>query len=268
MKFLVTIIIACVCLQACTVNKAKIDNSLENYFKKNAVEGCFTMLDNSTGKIVIYNMAMDTSRVLPSSTFDIVNGLIGLETGKIIDENMLIKWDGVARPNTNWNKDLTFTEAFKINASPYFMQVAKNIGADSMKMYIDTLSYGNKLIKGALDTFWMNNSIKISPDEQLGLLKRLYFDQLPFRKSVQQQLRDVMIKEDNTSYKLSYTEGIGKDEQSNSNNWIVGWIEENRHVYFFAQLIKATPKNEPVKELSISILKNILKQYDFFEGKK
>ena len=76
---------------SCSVNRAKVDNSLGKYFEENKVEGCFTLLNNSDGKVTVYNMALDTARFSPASTFKIVNALIGLEIGKIADEKMVIK---------------------------------------------------------------------------------------------------------------------------------------------------------------------------------
>ena len=90
--------------QSCAVNNAKIDNSLKKYFDEQGVEGCFTMLNNASGKITVYNMTLDTQRFLPASTFKIVNSLIGLQTGKILDEKMIIKWDGIKRNIDEWNK--------------------------------------------------------------------------------------------------------------------------------------------------------------------
>jgi beta-lactamase class D len=212
-------------LSSCALKKAKIDNDIKKYFDERNVEGCFTMMDNSNGSIIVYNMSMDTTRYTPASTFKIVNSLVGLETGKILDENMIIKWDGTTRPESSWNKDLSMKEAFKVSAVPYYQEVARRIGRDTIRRYLDSLSYGNKDISGPIDSFWLNNKLKISPDEQIGLMKRLYFDQLPFRKSVQQTVRDVMLQEDNTAYKLSYKTGWGFDEQNNSLGWLVGWIE-------------------------------------------
>lgn len=255
-------------LSSCSVNKAKIDNDLKKYFDAKNVDGCFTMLNNSTGEITVYNMSMDTTRVLPASTFKIVNSLIGLETGKITNENMVIKWDGIKRWNKDWNKDMDMKEAFKVSNVAYYQEVARRIGHDTMKLWIDSISYGNKNISGAVDSFWLNNTLKISPDEQLGLLKRLYFDQLPFRKGVQQAVKDVMVQEDNTAYKLSYKTGWGFDEGNNAVGWLVGWIEENRHVYFFATLLKSKDKNYDMQPARIGVTKDILKHYDFLEGKK
>jgi beta-lactamase class D len=255
-------------LAACGLKKAKIDDGLKKYFDEQGVEGCFTMLDNRDGSITVYNLAMDTTRYSPASTFKIVNSLIGLETGKITNEKMVIKWDGVKRTNEDWNKDMDMTQAFKVSCVPYYQEVARRIGKDSMKLFIDTLSYGNKNMSGPIDSFWLNNNLKISPDEQLGFLKRLYFDQLPFRKSTQQQVRDVMLQEDNTAYKLSYKTGWGVHTDGDQIGWLVGWIEENRHVYLFSTLVKTKNAAVDMKKIRLEITKNILKQYGFLEGKK
>ena len=259
---------------SCSVNKAEIDNSLKKYFDDNKVDGCFTLSNNATGKITVYNMALDTQRFSPASTFKIVNSLIGLQTGKIVNDTMMIKWDGKVRvfpggdTAKDWNKDMGMTEAFKVSSVPYYQEVARRIGKDTMKAWIDSIGYGNKNISGPVDSFWLNNALKISPDEQLGLVKRLYFDQLPFRKSVHEMVRNVMLQEDNTAYKLSYKTGWGFDEQKNNIGWQVGWIEENRHVYFFVTFVKAGTGNVDMKTIRKNITSGILKQFGFFEGKK
>ncbi|MEO7802653.1 MAG: class D beta-lactamase [Ginsengibacter sp.] len=254
-------------LQSCSVNKAKIDNTLKQYFDEAKVDGCFTLLSNSDGNITVYNMALDTQRFLPASTFKIVNSLIGLHIGVIVDEKMVIPWDGKVRSNPEWNKNLTMKEAFKVSAVPYYQEVARRIGYDTMKVWIDSIGYGDKNISGPLDSFWLNNKIKISPDEQLGLLQKLYFDKLPFQKRAQQIVRDVMLQEDNTQYKLSYKTGLGYDEKNNLIGWLTGWIEENRHVYFFVTFIK-TPDIKIDPAVRLSITKKILTKFGFFKGEK
>ena len=255
-------------IQSCSVNRANIDESLKTYFDQNKVDGCFTMFNNADGKVTVYNMQLDTMRFSPASTFKIVNSLVGLEIGRITDEKMLIKWDGIKRANDDWNKDLTMEEAFKVSAVPYYQQVARLIGKDTMQHWLDSMHYGNQKIGSRLDSFWLDNSLKISADEQLGLVKRLYFDQLPLQKRTQQIVRDVMTQEDNTLYKLSYKTGWGFDEKNNNIGWVVGWIEENKHPYFFTLLVKSPDKNIDMKKVRLNILNGILKQYGFFEGKK
>ena len=263
---LILCFIVIIIINGCSVNQANIDNSLKKYFDSAKVDGSFSMVNNQTGAVTVYNMKLDTQRFLPASTFKIVNSLIGLETGRITDEKMLIKWDSIKRWNEDWNKDLTMEQAFKVSAVNYYQEVARRIGRDTMKHWIDTLHYGNMNISGPIDSFWLNNTLKISPDEQLGLVKKLYFDKLPFQKRTMQIVRDVMLQEDNTQYKLSYKTGWGFDEIQNAIGWIVGWVEENRHVYFFGLLVKSPDKNIDMKTVRLSILKSILHQYGFLKG--
>jgi beta-lactamase class D len=266
--FLFLLIVFITLISSCSVNKAKINNDLKKYFDSANVDGCFALKDNVSGEITLYNLKLDTQRILPASTFKIVNSLIGLETGRITDEKMVIKWDGVKRWDEDWNKDLTMEEAFKVSAVPYYQEVARRIGRDTMKLWIDSLHYGNMNISGPIDSFWLNNTLKISPDEQLGLVDHLYFDKLPFTKRTQQIVRDVMLQEDNTLYKLSYKTGWGNDEKNNEIGWVVGWIEENRHVYFFVTLVRSADKNIDMKKVRMNITKGILSELGFFKGEK
>ena len=265
---LITYNLLLITLISCSVNKAKIDNSLKKYFDDNKVEGSFTLLNNATGKVTVYNMELDTMRFSPASTFKIVNSLVGLQTGVITNDTMVIKWDGKPRAVEAWNKDMGMTEAFKLSNVGYYREVARRIGKDTMQKWLDSLSYGNKKIGRTTDSFWLDNSLKISPDEQLGLVKRLYFDQLPFRKSVHEMVRNVMLQETNTAYKLSYKTGWGFDESKNNIGWLVGWIEENNHVYFFVTFIKAGTGPIDMAAVRMNITTGILKQLGFFEGKK
>lgn len=254
---------------ACSINNVNEDHSLKKYFDAEHVNGCFGLFDNGRGNFTVYNLKrFRDSAYTPASTFKIVNSLIGLQTGVIKDENMVIKWDSVKRWNPDWNKDLTMAEAFKVSAVNYYQEVARRIGRDTMKRWIDTLAYGNKNISGPIDSFWLNNHLKITPDEELGLVKKLYFDQLPFYQSTQQTVRNVMLHESNANYKLSYKTGWGNKENGNEIGWIVGWIEENKHPYFFVLNIESNDHKIDMMNVRLRILKNILGQLGFFQGKK
>jgi beta-lactamase class D len=253
---------------SCSVNKAQIDNEIKSYFDSEKVEGCFTMLNNADGNIIVYNLNLDTTRFLPGSTFDILTALISLETGLIADEQQQINYSISSNTDTNQSQHLSLKEAFNLNAASFNNFLIKNIGKDTLKNWIDSIAYGNKKIIGSLDSIAVNNQLKISPDEQLGLTKRLYFDQLPFRKSVQNTVRQLMLKEDNNIYKLSIKTGNGVDEKNNKIGWALGWVEENRHVYFFTTLIKSKNEMTDVSQKVEKISRDILTHYNFFKGLK
>lgn len=266
---------ACLLLAAaCSPNNVTSDDSLKKYFDEQQVNGTFGLYDNGSGQFTIYNLSrFKDSAYLPASTFKIVNSLIGLETGRIRDENMVIPWDGVVRTFApgdtakDWNQDLTMAQAFKVSAVPYYQEVARRIGKDTMQHWLDTLNYGSKLIKTKIDTFWLDNSLKITADEEMGLVKKLYFGQLPFQKRTQDIVKKVMVQEDNANYKLAYKTGMGVLENGRLLGWIVGWIEENKHPYFFALNIDGA-RDAAFAGKRIAILKAILKGNGFMEGKR
>ena len=257
------------CLVTCSPNNVKEDNSLKKYFDENKVSGCFALLNNATGKFTVYGLKRyRDSSYQPASTFKIVNSLIGLQTGKIVNDSMVIKWDGIKRWVPVWNKDLTMYEAFRVSSVYYYQEVARRIGKDTMQFWLDSLSYGTKKITTAIDSFWLNNSLKITPDEQLGLVKKLYFNQLPFFKTYQEMVKNAMLFENNANYKLAYKTGWGTTEQGHALGWIVGWVEENKHPYFFVLNIESPDRDFDMPKVRMKLLKDILKEFGFFEGKK
>ncbi|MEO7923337.1 MAG: penicillin-binding transpeptidase domain-containing protein [Chitinophagaceae bacterium] len=271
---MVKIILSClfvvVVLSSCSQNNVKKDKSLEKFFTENKVEGCFALMDNGTGKFTVHNLARyRDSSYLPASTFKIVNSLIGLQTGKISSDSMLIKWDRVKRRVEDWNKDLTMREAFKVSSVNYYQEVARRIGRDTMQLWLDSLKYGSRKITTTIDSFWLDNSLKITPDEELGLVKRLYFDQLPFFKTYQETVKSAMLYtgENNANYRLGYKTGWGFTEKDHSLGWVVGWIEENNHPYFFVLNIESTDRNFDMSVVRVKMLKDILKHLGFFKGK-
>lgn len=261
-------------LENCSPNNVKTDDNLKKYFDEYKVEGCFGVLDNGTGKFTVYNLSRyRDSSYLPASTFKIVNALIGLQTGRIRDDSMVIPWDGVKRRIENWNKDLTMYEAFRVSSVPYFQEVARRIGKDTMQRWLTSLGYGLRsdtgkvVIHSAIDTFWLDNTLKITPDQQLGLVKQLYFNQLPgFFNTNQEMVKRAMLMENNANYRLGYKTGWGIPGNKQL-AWMVGWIEENNHPYFFVLNFETTDLDADIPVIRMSILKNILKELGFFEGK-
>ena len=261
-------------MYSCSSDNVDEDKSLETFFAENKVNGCFGLYNNATNQFTFYNKKRFTdSSYLPASTFKIVNSLIGLQTGVISSDSMVIKWDGVQRKFADWNKDLTMYEAFRVSAVPYYQEVARRIGKNNMEYWLDTVNYGAGpkdtafVIKTAIDTFWLDNTLKITPDEELGLVKMLYFNQLPFFKTYQEKVKKAMLFENETTYRLAYKTGWGNNEKGNHLAWIVGWVEENNHPYFFVLNFETPDANADIPTIRMKILKGILKQLGFFEGK-
>ncbi len=255
-------------LASCT-NNTTVDNSLKKYFDDNKVDGCFGLWDNAQNQFTIYNLSrFRDSAYLPASTFKVVNSLIALHTGKIFSDTVVIPWDGRKRRVEAWNKDMNMREAFAVSNVGYYQEVARRIGKDTMQLWLDSLKYGTRKITTAIDTFWLDNSLRITADEQLGLMKRLYFKQLAFDGRSQEIVNSMMLKEDNANYRLSYKTGWGNLPNGNALGWVVGWIEENHHVFFFSMNLQSKDPDPDIVAIRMNILKGILKQLVFMEGKK
>jgi beta-lactamase class D len=264
-----------VALPACNTNNITQDNSLKKYFDEQKVEGCFGMFDNALGEFVVYNMPRyRDSAFLPASTFKIFNSLVALGTGRIFSDTVVLPWDGVVRLGPGgdtmhaWNKSMNMREAFAVSNVPFYQELARRIGRDTMQKMLDSIGYGNKKIGPQVDRFWLDNSLKITPDEQLGLVKRLYFRQLAFQNREQEIVKDLMIREKTDKYTLAYKTGWGHKENGNQLSWMVGWIEENRHPYFFVLNLESPDARIPMVTVRETILKNILTRMGFFEGRK
>jgi len=268
MKQLAFLLALTISLHSCNPNNVEVDNTLKKYFDEHKVEGTFALMNNGTGKFTVYNLSRyRDSSYLPASTFKIVNSLIGLQTGDITNDSMVIKWDSVTRRVADWNKDLNMYQAFRVSSVYYYQEVARKIGKDTMQSWLDTLKYGTRKITSPVDSFWLDNSLKITPDEQLGLVKRLYFNQLPFYKTYQEMVKNAMLFENETTYRLGYKTGWGFRENGHALGWLVGWIEENNHPYFFVLNIESPDPNFDMIPVRIKMVKDILKEKGFFEGK-
>ena len=202
--------------------------------------------------------------ISPLNFLDIINGEVEFISQTELKQRYAEKGEFI----NIWLKDDTKRIYQKIIFKPDAKDEDNKENYNLFNGFRTRIMLGNKNISSPIDSCWLNNTLKISPDEQLGLVKKLYFDQLPFRKSVQQMVRDLMLQEKNTAYQLSYKTGSGFSQDGNAIGWLVGWLEENKHVYFFVSFIKSPLANTDTKKVSIQITKSILKQYGFFEGKK
>lgn len=215
-----------------------------------------------TDTFICYNKADFTVGTLPASTFKICNSLIGLETGVIADENFVIKWDGVKRRIEEWNHDLTLAAAIKVSAVPYYQELARRVGATKMQYWINKTHYGNMNIGGGIDKFWLTGKIRITPQQQIAFLQKLYKGTLPFSKRNQNIVKHIIINDSTSTYILRAKTGWAASWAKTSGvdiGWWVGYVESGKDVYFFATRIKNTENTNPLfAPARVSISREIL----------
>jgi beta-lactamase class D len=215
-------------LSSCAKNRIKEHPDWAKYFEAQQIhDACFMMFDNNHESIHYYNKERCTKRYVPASTFNIFNCLAALESNVAPDDQMIIRWDSVVRSNASWNKDMNMREAVTTHAIPYFQELARRTGTAAMQHYLDTVKYGNMKIGDKLDICWLNNTLQISADEQVGFLKRLYFHELPFSERAQRIVRSMLMVEDIGDNKLYYYTGTANTAAGDTTiRWVIGYVEK------------------------------------------
>ena len=216
--------------------QSQFSRNLAQNLQEAKSEGCFILYDLKRDRYIRYNSQHCQKRFIPASTFKIFNSLVALETKAIADENTVISWDGVSNQSfPAWNQDQNMRTAFTRSVVWFYQDLARRIGKERMTKYIQAASYGNQDIEDKIDTFWLNGKLRISPEEQIKFLVRLYKEDLPFSPAVMQTVKDVMVIERQDNYTLRGKTGWGQDVDSMKNiGWYVGYLERDNNVYFYA----------------------------------
>jgi len=132
------------------------------------------------------------TRLSPASTYKIPHALIGLETG-VITTSTVEKWDGVKHPEqAKWNLDHTVLSAMKPSVLWFFQRMAPKIGAARAHEWLQRFGYGNADTSGEITQYWVNGTLRISPDEQVAFLRKFYDGTLPVSKTYVDQLKGAM----------------------------------------------------------------------------
>ncbi len=76
----------------------------------------------------------------------------------------------------------------------FFQSMARRLGADRERKYLDAFDYGNKDSSSGLTTFWLGGSLAISAEEQLGFLRKLYANRIPVAPRAATIVRRVLVQ--------------------------------------------------------------------------
>lgn len=230
--------------------------NLSGHFKEFNVDGCFILYDTAEKLVYKYNPSYCDTPYLPASTFKIPNTLIYLETGTAPDESFLLEWDGIKRPVDSWNKNHTLKTAFQNSAVWYYKEMTNRVGLDETKRWLEDFNYGNENVSGVYP-FWLYGNLRITPNQQMHFLKKLYQKTLPVSIRTDSILNQIMIFESNDEYVLRAKTGWA---QTNINiGWLVGFLEINDKDYIFVLNITGSLDNKNFGAARILITKNVFR---------
>lgn len=254
MKYFFLLIISATFLTSCgEVDTKGYQADLTSFFGE--YSGAFVLFDYNNKYYIRHNEEQCNKRYSPCSTFKIPNSLIGLETGVIKNENFVLQWDSVKRNREELNRNHDLSSAIKYSVVWYYQELARRVGEEKMKYYIDTLNYGNKDISGGIDKFWLGNSLQISAEEQVQFLYKLYTDSLPFSQKNMDIVKKILVQDTlkNGAIFSGKTGSNGTDL-----GWFVGTVQLGSNLYIFATNIVGDGANGmKARDITREIIKTL-----------
>jgi beta-lactamase class D len=228
-----------------TKHKAKWDSTLiiQHIFDRHKLNGAIVILDPAGDRLFGYNPSKWWEGYLPASTFKIPNSLIGIETG-VVDTNYIFRWNGEKRRLPQWEKDMNLKEAFAASCVPCYQELARKIGTERMIGYLNRFGYGEMSVQDStIDRFWLEGPSKISPDQQLDFLQKLYDETLPLKPETMKIVKEIMVVEKTPEYTLRGKTGWFV-RNGNNYGWFIGWVEKRQQVFYFATIVEPKDQNE------------------------
>jgi beta-lactamase class D len=215
----------------------------ERRFSEAGVTGSFLLCEISGDSCLRINPERCARRYTPASTFKILNSLISLEHGAVGGLDDTLRWDGKVHSIESWNQDQCMRDAFQRSCVWFYQQLARRIGEERMNEIVTSVAYGNADIGGGIDRFWLDGNLRISSEEQVDFLRRLWRETLPFSAEVQRTVKRLMVLEESDTCTLYGKTGTAM-RSGKMIGWLVGFIERGGSVHVFALNVETADEGD------------------------
>lgn len=239
-------------------NIKRISNlELSNVF--HGYEGSFVLYNSRENTWSVYDPDNARKRISPNSTYKIYDALLGLESGVISPENSVISWNGEACPFEAWEGDQDLNSAMKNSVNWYFQSIDSQLGSDSIKSFLQTIQYGNQQTGSDMDLYWTDSSLKISPLEQVELLKKFNENEFHFSPDNISAVKKALQLSSSDAGNFFGKTGTGRIEGRDVNGWFVGYVETSDNTYYFSVNIKAdsNASGSAAAKIAMSVLSDL-----------
>jgi beta-lactamase class D len=214
-------------------------------------QSCFLLLDTATGAVTRDGDVCRT-RLPPASTFKVPHALAALDAG-VITSGEVIKYDGAPRDYEAWRRDHTIASAMRYSVVWFFQELAQRLGMEREREYLRRFDYGNADPSSGLTTFWLGGSLRISPEEQLGFLRRLYANELPVSPQATRTVQAILVQPAGAianaagerpfdapwppGTTLSAKTGSTSFDRDRAVRWIIGRVERDGRAWLFVSCV-------------------------------
>jgi beta-lactamase class D len=155
---------------------------------------CFLLYDEQGGGTTREPSEACSTRVTPASTFKIPHALAALDAKVLTGVQEVIAYDGSDLPFERWKRDHDLASAMRDSVVWYFQRIAERLGIERERSYLKAFDYGNQDASGPLTSFWLGSSLQISPEEQLGFIRRFFEGKLPAREDAVRAVHQILVQ--------------------------------------------------------------------------
>lgn len=197
------------------------------------LSGSAVIYDTDKEQYTIFNEEESTTRFAPNSTYKIFSALFALENGIITKDDSTLSWDGTLNKYDKWNQDQDIFTAMENSTTWYFQHLDKQLGKEKVQNYFKQMNYGNEEFSRDITSYWMDGSLKISPVEQIEMLKKFYHNEFSVDPSNINTVKNSILLEESNGNRLSGKTGTGEINGENVDGWFIGYVETADNTFFF-----------------------------------
>uniref|UniRef100_UPI00402A7FB6 BlaR1 family beta-lactam sensor/signal transducer n=1 Tax=Thomasclavelia ramosa TaxID=1547 RepID=UPI00402A7FB6 len=209
---------------------------LSNIFK--GYKGAFVLYDSNKDNYLIYNETLSRTRFAPNSTYKIIDALMHLEYNTISIDDNYIEWDDVKQPFDVWNQGQTLKTALWNSVNWYFQTIDQHIDKKSIAEFLSHMNYGNENITSSINSYWLESTLKISPIEQVNVLRNLDSNLYGLDKKNVEYIKESLLIQESDLFKIYGKTGTGNVNGKLVNGWFIGSIQLQDNKLYFATYIK------------------------------
>lgn len=226
---------------------------------------CFVLHELGVGEVRRSPVEACGTRVTPASTFKIPHALAALDSGVLASADVSFPFEGPSAADVPdvWKRDHTLATAMRYSVVWYFQRVATMLGAEREHEYLARFNYGNQDSSSGLNTFWLDESLRISPDEQARFLVRLYDDTLPVSRDAMRRVRDILVQPPGVvvnafgehPFDAPWPEGTvvsAKTGSSERVTWLVGNVRRQGRSWVFVSCVIGPWERDPLAAIRLA----------------
>lgn len=207
-----------------------------------SADHCLAMADATTGKWLVHE-GVCGKRLPPMSTFKLPIALMGYDAGVLRDEHapVLPFKEGYVDWRPAWRQAHDPRSWMTESVVWYSQQITLQLGEEKFAAYVQRFGYGNADVSGdlgkanGLSSSWLGSSLRISPDEQIGFLRRVVNHELGLKPQAYVMSAALLHRPGAVGgWEVFGKTGSGSDA-GRPLGWYVGWLERDGRRVVFAQ---------------------------------